>query len=81
MSMGKSMLPMIIMIGSLRWEVCLASHLFFSRVFKYLVKTLGEKNVMGILPGISFVHSNLEKFHVLKDRAKVTKYHESKRTV
>jgi len=47
------------------------SSIIFFWVAYYLAVIFGEKNTMGILPGISFVFSNLETIQVVKERVPV----------
>jgi len=47
------------------------SSIIFFWVAYYLSLVFGEKNTMGILPGISFVFNNLETIQVVKDRVPV----------
>jgi len=57
-------------ISGLGGMLSLASIIFFWGAY-YLVVIFGEENRMGILPGISFIFSNLEKIHVIKDKVPV----------
>jgi len=57
-------------ISGLGGMLSISSIIFFWGAY-YLVVLFGEENIMGILPGISFVFSNLEKIHVIKERVPV----------
>jgi len=58
-------------ISSFGGMLSICSLMFFVGA-NFLVKIFGEKNIMGILPGISFVYSNVEKIHILKERVMFT---------